>query len=538
MSSTPTWTSRGRYAKRCRPRLQPLAGPAAGILRDRIELRAKQLLARPETQERWEDANRIAHTALMRVIDGDVESVELDVKALLERTEQEAGIGGRVAGALPDDAARITIIEADQLDGVQAAGKLLRALAIVLVVLSLALFGVALAVGPGWRRQAVRAYGVGFVVAGAAALAAGSLAGEAVVGALAKTAATEPVVRDVWDIYTTLLDEAAVATIFYGLVMIAGAWLAGPSGWATAVRRNLAPYLREPALAYGAFAVLVVIVVLWWSPTPAMRNPVTAVVLIALLALGFEGLRRRTAAEFPDADRAAAQQRMRQGLSRLGLEPARGTMRAATTRSWSAWSAWRSCTLTASSTTESSAPRRRASSPATSTRRRQALRRSRWTHPCPAYPTPERMSARGIAVKTREEPNMVFAADYPFLNIFWTMIIFFCWVVWIWMMISILSDVFRRRDISGWGKAGWTVFLIVLPFLGALIYLISQSEGMADRNLQQAQAQQAQMDDYVRSVATDGGGAAAQIEKAKSLLDSGAINQTEFDALKAKALAA
>ena len=133
---------------------------------------------------------------------------------------------------------------------------------------------------------------------------------------------------------------------------------------------------------------------------------------------------------------------------------------------------------------------------------------------------------------------MVFAADYPFLNIFWTMIIFFCWVVWIWMMISILSDVFRRRDLSGWGKAGWTVFLIVLPFLGALIYLISQSEGMADRNLHQAQAQQAQMDDYVRSVATDGGGAAAQIEKAKGLLDSGAIDQTEFDALKAKALAA
>jgi hypothetical protein len=122
----------------------------------------------------------------------------------------------------------------------------------------------------------------------------------------------------VWDIYTTLLDEAAVALMFYGLVMIAGAWLAGPSAWATAVRRNLAPYLREPALAYGAFAVLAAIVVLWWSPTPAMRNPVTAVVLIALLALAFEGLRRRTAAEFPDADRAEAQQSMRQGISRLG----------------------------------------------------------------------------------------------------------------------------------------------------------------------------------------------------------------------------
>ena len=132
---------------------------------------------------------------------------------------------------------------------------------------------------------------------------------------------------------------------------------------------------------------------------------------------------------------------------------------------------------------------------------------------------------------------MVFAADYPFLNIVWTMIIFFAWVCWIWMMISILSDVFRRRDLSGWGKAGWTVFLIALPFLGALIYLISNSEGMADRNVKQAQVQRAEMDDYVKSVATNGGGAAAEIEKAKGLLDSGAISQAEFEALKAKALA-
>jgi hypothetical protein len=300
------------------PRAQPLAGPAAGLLRDRIELRARQRLSRPETQERWEDANRAAHQALMRVIDGDVESVELDLKALLEQTEQQAGVGGRVAGALPAGAARITILRSDQLDGVQAVGKLLKSLPVVLVVLSLGLFGAALAVAPGWRRQAVRAYGAGLVVAGAGALVASSLTGDAVVGALAQTAATEPAVRNVWDISTTLLEEAAVATIGYGLVMIGAAWLAGPSAWATALRRNLAPYLREPALAYGALAVLAAIVVLWWSPTPATRNPVTAIVLLALLALGFEGLRRRTAAEFPNADRTEAHQRMRQGLARLG----------------------------------------------------------------------------------------------------------------------------------------------------------------------------------------------------------------------------
>jgi hypothetical protein len=132
---------------------------------------------------------------------------------------------------------------------------------------------------------------------------------------------------------------------------------------------------------------------------------------------------------------------------------------------------------------------------------------------------------------------MVFAADYPFLNILWTMIIFFAWVIWIWMMIAILTDVFRRRDLSGWGKAGWTVFLIVLPFVGALSYLIANHEGMADRNVKQTQLAQAEFDDYVKSVAKNGGGAAAEIEKAKGLLDSGAIDQSEFDALKAKALA-
>jgi phospholipase D-like protein/putative oligomerization/nucleic acid binding protein len=130
---------------------------------------------------------------------------------------------------------------------------------------------------------------------------------------------------------------------------------------------------------------------------------------------------------------------------------------------------------------------------------------------------------------------MPIAADYPFLDVLWSMIIFFTWVVWIWIMIIILSDVFRRRDISGWGKAAWVVFLIVLPFLGALVYLIAQHDGMADRQADAARGQKAQMDDYVRSVAGSGG-PAAEIDKAKQLLDSGAINQTEFEAIKARAL--
>jgi Short C-terminal domain/Phospholipase_D-nuclease N-terminal len=131
---------------------------------------------------------------------------------------------------------------------------------------------------------------------------------------------------------------------------------------------------------------------------------------------------------------------------------------------------------------------------------------------------------------------MLLAADYPFLNILWTMIIFFAWVIWIWIAITVLVDVFRRHDIGGWHKAAWVVFVIVLPFLGVLIYLISNHDGMRDRSIEQAKAQQAQFDEYVRQTAGSAG-AAAEIDKAKQLLDSGAISQAEFDQMKQKALA-
>jgi signal transduction histidine kinase len=130
------------------------------------------------------------------------------------------------------------------------------------------------------------------------------------------------------------------------------------------------------------------------------------------------------------------------------------------------------------------------------------------------------------------------ASSYPFLDIFWTILIFMAWVVWIWIAITVFIDVFRRRDMSGWFKAFWVIFVIVLPFLGVLVYLIAYHDGMADRSQKQAQTQQQQFDDYVRQAAGSGGsGAADEIAKAKALLDDGTITQAEFDALKAKALA-
>jgi hypothetical protein len=128
---------------------------------------------------------------------------------------------------------------------------------------------------------------------------------------------------------------------------------------------------------------------------------------------------------------------------------------------------------------------------------------------------------------------MPIAADYPFLDVFWTIIIFFFWVIWIWIVITVLIDIFRRHDIGGWAKAAWVVFVVILPWLGVLVYLIVEHDGMRERSTRQAQADKQAFDDYVRDAA---GGSAAEIAKAKELLDQGTITQDEFNQIKAKAL--
>ena len=131
---------------------------------------------------------------------------------------------------------------------------------------------------------------------------------------------------------------------------------------------------------------------------------------------------------------------------------------------------------------------------------------------------------------------MPIAADYPFLDVLWTMFIFFAWVIWFWLLITVFADVFRRHDLGGGAKTLWIIFVIVLPYLGVFVYLISQGKSMAERNMKQSQAAQDQYEAQIRAVAGSGG-AAAEIEKAQQLLASGAITQAEFDAIKAKALA-
>jgi hypothetical protein len=299
-------------------RLQPLAGPAAGGLRELAERASKEALSRPRAQQAWADANRNAQLALLRVLEGGGPAVSteggdvvLDLNVLLGQMQERVGIGGRLQDRLPASASQITIMHSDRLEAAQTGLKVIRGLPVVLVALSLALFALALALAPGWRRQALRAYGIGFVLAGALALIVQDQAGQALVDALTRNAAVEPAAIAAWTISTTLLVQAAWATIGYGVFMVFAAWLAGPSRPTVAIRRAVAPYARHPAVAYSALAVFVALL-LWWAPTPATRDPALALILIALLAVATEALRRKIGREHPDADMGESVERLRE----------------------------------------------------------------------------------------------------------------------------------------------------------------------------------------------------------------------------------
>lgn len=132
---------------------------------------------------------------------------------------------------------------------------------------------------------------------------------------------------------------------------------------------------------------------------------------------------------------------------------------------------------------------------------------------------------------------MIIAADYPFLDVLWSMLIFMGLLMWIWLVISLFADIFRRRDMGGFAKAVWVIVLIFVPLIGVLVYLIAYHKGIAERNVRAVEAAQAQFDQQVREAA-GAAGPASEIETARRLLEAGSITQQEFDAIKAKALSA
>ena len=289
------------------PRLQPLAGPAAGALRQLADRLANEALQRPRVQMLWEEANRTANQQLIDVVEhGEDADVNLDLGAIVTDLGDQLGVD--VSSQLPPDAAQIEVLSEDDLSSVQKGGKALRGLAIVLLLLALALFGLAIYLARGWRRQVLRSVGLCFIAVGVAVLVVRSLAGDAVVNSLSSTEAVQPAVSSTWEIGTSLLADQGGAAIFYGLVILIGAWLAGPRGIARDVRRAIAPVLERRGIAYASLS-LILLLLFWWSPTPGFERLPTALLLIALFVAGLEFLRHQAIRDFPEQTWESASER-------------------------------------------------------------------------------------------------------------------------------------------------------------------------------------------------------------------------------------
>jgi hypothetical protein len=296
----------GEVAGALPPQAAPLAGPVASGVRQLATGVTQEALSRPRVLALWEDANRIAHERLIALLDDKGEfvsttggDVTLDLSQIVGEVAAAIGISADVASRIPPEAAQIEVMQSDELDAAQTGVKILRTLAWVLTALTLVLYGVAIYLARGRRRETLRAVGFSFITIGAVALIARSAGGSAVTDALSKVATADTAVLNTWDIGTSLLEDTGQSIVIYGVVAVLAAWLAGPSSIATSIRFALAPYLRQPRIAYSALAVILVLL-FWWNPVVATDRLVPSLVLVVVLAIGVEALRRQIIREFPD----------------------------------------------------------------------------------------------------------------------------------------------------------------------------------------------------------------------------------------------
>ncbi|MGH2986596.1 MAG: hypothetical protein ACRDLO_07915 [Solirubrobacterales bacterium] len=287
-------------------RAKPLAGPVAGALRQLAGEVARRALAEEKVQALWEDANRTAHEQLLAIVEDESDvvsttggNVTIDLTEILGSITENLGVGAGLVAKLPADAAQLQVADSEELDKVQTGLEIFRAVAWFLVILALVLYALAVYLAGERRRQTLRAVGISFIVVGAAVMIGHRIGGNAVVGALSETASADDAVQATWEIGTTQLTEIGHGLILYGILIVIAAWLAGPTSIATSIRGAITPWFRRPAYAYGG-AVALLLLLFWWDPTPATHRLVPSLLLIVLVLLGTEVLRRRVIREFGD----------------------------------------------------------------------------------------------------------------------------------------------------------------------------------------------------------------------------------------------
>jgi hypothetical protein len=282
-----------------------LAPVIAGALRNFAVQAADRLLSTPQAQKLWEEANKRAHQNLLAVLNGDDVgrfqtadgTVVLDLSPVVQQLKDRLGLTG---DRLSPDAGKITILTSDQLSTAQTTLKVIKALSVILVLLVLFLYGLAIYLAAGQRRRVLRASAVSFVVVGVILIVVQRFVGDKVVSSLVSTDAIRPAGHNAWIIGTELLRAVAVALIAYGLVVLAGAWFAGPTRWASAGRARLAPTLHEQAWMVYAAVAAVFLLVIAWGPTQSTRTWFGILLLGRLLVFGVAMLHRQTVAEFPE----------------------------------------------------------------------------------------------------------------------------------------------------------------------------------------------------------------------------------------------
>jgi hypothetical protein len=307
---------------------QALAGPAAGGLRQLAQQVAERALSAPRFQALWAEANRSAHEALLKILDGGGSfvstgegEVTLQLGTLISEVGRQAGLPQNVLEKVPPEAGNLTVLKSEQISTAQKVAKLIRRLPVVLFILLALLYGGAIYLAGSRRREALRSVGFGFVIAGVLALLVRALAGNAITDSLATTAAVEPAAEAAWEIGTSLLVTVAWSAIAFGLLLVLGAWLAGPTAQARALRRELSPYFRERRGAAYAFAAGIWVLLIAWAPIAAFRRPLGILVFAGLFALGTELLRRQTLTEFPNAQVRPLSMRVAKSLSFRSAEP-------------------------------------------------------------------------------------------------------------------------------------------------------------------------------------------------------------------------
>src|SRR3954452_14541153 len=301
------------------PRLDRLAAPAAAGLKEVATRNAPRVLGTPAALTAWRVANRQAHGAFLKLVDGKVApngEVNLNVAGLVQQIANGTGLPAGAADKLPPSVAQIQLLKSDQLATAQDVVGGFRDAVWIIIVLAVAAFAGAIALSTD-RRRAVVNVGLCLLVAAIAVLAIRRAGGAAVTGALADAPNAHAVAPDIWAITTSLLVDVAEGTILFGLIVASGAWVAGPGRVATAARRVSAPVLRDRSgYARGALAVLLLLLV-WWHPVP-WTGKIIPVLLVSVGAfVWLEWIRRRTLEEFEAAPRGELGRTLR-GTSLFG----------------------------------------------------------------------------------------------------------------------------------------------------------------------------------------------------------------------------